>query len=403
MASSAQSGDKLSVVGLFAGIGGMELGLGSAGHETVLLSEIDPFACRVLQSKLAGVPLVGDVRHLRSLPRADVLAAGFPCQDLSPAGRTGGISGEQSSLVGEVFRLVRNMRPRPRWIFLENVPFMLNLQQGKAIRFITSELERLGYTWAHRTIDTRAFRLPQRRLRVLLLASRTEDPRTILFGDHQDKEPVRDSLPTGYGFYWTEGNRGVGWAPDAVPTLKGGSGFGIPSPPGIWDRKRGSIVVPDIRDAERLQGFPSGWTDAADGEGVRKGVRWRLVGNAVSVPVARWIGRRLVRPAVFESERQRPIVSGKAWPRHGYGRDGRVYAVDSHPWPLAGTHPPILDFLAFPTNPLSARAASGFLQRARASTLRFEEGFLDALASHVRMMAGSAKLSRKSPTSRRSR
>ena len=84
------------------------------------------------------------------------------------------------------------------------------------------------------------------------------------------------------GFYWTEGLRGLGWAIDAVPTLKGGSTLGIPSPPAIWIQgQRTSPTNPDIRDAERLQGFPSDWTEVARENGGR-GARWKLVGNAVS-------------------------------------------------------------------------------------------------------------------------
>jgi DNA (cytosine-5)-methyltransferase 1 len=74
-----------------------------------------------------------------------------------------------------------------------------------------------------------------------------------------------------------------------VPTLKGGSGLGIPSPPAIW-MPDGHFVLPDIRDAERLQGFPAGWTEAALTGHSKEGARWKLVGNAVSVPVSRWLG-----------------------------------------------------------------------------------------------------------------
>src|SRR4051794_25833127 len=101
-----------SVAGLFAGIGGIELGLHAAGHETVLLCDSDAASQAVLAERFDGVPLVGDVRELISLPRADMVAAGFPCQDLSQAGRTAGIGGNQSSLVAEVFRLLRSSDPK---------------------------------------------------------------------------------------------------------------------------------------------------------------------------------------------------------------------------------------------------------------------------------------------------
>ncbi len=107
---------------------------------------------------------------------------GFLAKISAKRGRTAGILGEQSRLVGEIFKRLSVRRRGPRWLLLENVPFMLQLHQGKAMRYLVDELERLGFVWAYRVVDTRAFGIPQRRKRVLLLASRTEDPRQPLFG-----------------------------------------------------------------------------------------------------------------------------------------------------------------------------------------------------------------------------
>ena len=91
------------VAGLFAGIGGIKAGLHMAGFASELLCEIDPAARRVLAHHFDGVPIVDDVRKLRSLPTVEVVTAGFPCQDLSQAGKTAGIGGTKSSVVSEVF------------------------------------------------------------------------------------------------------------------------------------------------------------------------------------------------------------------------------------------------------------------------------------------------------------
>ena len=180
LTSVSRAGDRLSVAGLFAGIGGIELGLHQAGHASALLCEIDPGARRVLETRFPDVPIARDVRELTTVGRVDLMAAGFPCQDLSQAGRTAGITGNNSSLVRHVFRLLDATRRRwPRWLLLENVSFMLHLDRGKAMRHLIDELEARGFTWAYRVVDTRAFGLPQRRHRVILLASRTEDPRTF--------------------------------------------------------------------------------------------------------------------------------------------------------------------------------------------------------------------------------
>ncbi len=302
----------LKVAGLFAGIGGIELGLQQAGHHSSLLCELDPGAHAVLAARFPEAKLTRDVREITSIGSVDLLAAGFPCQDLSQAGRTAGIGGRNSGLVGHVFRLLDAAKRKPRWLMLENVSFMLQLEKGRGMRHLVGELESRGFNWAYRVVDTLAFGLPQRRQRVILLASRTDDPRAVLFAD--DEEPVVTPFKPGLwcGFYWTEGLRGLGWAVDAVPTLKGGSTVGIPSPPAIWDSRDGSITTPDIRDAERLQGFDADWTlPALAVEGVRRGHRWKLVGNAVSVPVARWVGQRLPRLGASTKSRLTGVGSGR--------------------------------------------------------------------------------------------
>src|SRR5579884_438652 len=111
----------MKVAGLFAGIGGLELGLHQAGHESVLFSEIWTPAAAVLAKRFDGIPNIGDVANLKSLPAVDLVTAGFPCQDLSQAGRTAGINGQKSGLVGHVFRLIDQRRPK--WVLLENVSF----------------------------------------------------------------------------------------------------------------------------------------------------------------------------------------------------------------------------------------------------------------------------------------
>ena len=353
----------LRSVGLFAGIGGIELGLHQAGHSTELICEIDDRAQAVLSNRFPGIPLVSDIRELTSLPKADLVTAGFPCQDLSQAGRTAGIGGKQSGLVGEVFRLLA--QSSPRWLLLENVPFMLQLDQGNAMRFLTTELEELGFTWAYRIIDAQGFGLPQRRHRVLLVTSRTEDPRKVLFADDWGVPPAIDAKQSPCSFYWTEGKKGLGWAIDAVPTLKGGSTIGIPSPPAIWMRHAdGSIVQPDIRDAERLQGFDADWTlPSIQFKKTKKGVRWKLVGNAVSVPVFKWVGECLSNPRDYDDEKEIPLSKKAAWPRAAWGRKGEAYSVDVSMWPLAHEYQHLSEFLRYPTTPLSERAAAGFLKR----------------------------------------
>lgn len=381
---SHRQGKPLRVAGLFAGIGGIELGLHNAGHSTTLLCEIEPAAQAVLKARFPGVPLHDDVTTLRRLKgTVDLVAAGFPCQDLSQAGRTHGIRGRQSGLVAHVFELLKEHAVP--WVILENVPFMLRLEGGRAMEYLVTELERLKYRWAYRVIDSRAFGLPQRRERVYLVASLTDDPRHVLFsGNLEAPGDSRRLNGAACGFYWTEGNTGLGWAQDAIPTLKGGSTVGIPSPPAIL-MPSGDLVTPDIRDAERLQGFHAGWTKPAE-QVARPGFRWKLVGNAVTVDVAQWIGSRLLDLAGDAEATGEPLIRGHPWPHSAWYDGSRRYAAHYSTWPIRRRPRPLADFLKYPSAPLSVKATSGFYRRATASTLRFPVGFLQAVEAHLRRM-----------------
>ena len=374
----------LASVGLFAGVGGFELGFQRSGHETLLLVDNSPTAQAVLSKRFPNARQWDDVTTLRALPaHTDLVAAGFPCQDLSSVGRKEGIRGSRSVLVTEVFRLLE--RRRVPWVILENVPFLLQLGHGRALDLITRRLTRLGYAWAYRVIDAQAFGTPQRRRRWYLVASREADPRNVLLaGSREPEEPA--SSGRACGFYWTEGTRALGWAVDAVPPLKGGSTVGVPSPPAIV-MPDGRIVTPDIRDAERMQGFPAGWTSPAEAI-TKSGYRWLLVGNAVSVNVAAWLGRRIIEPSIYDPSSDLPRRG--SWPLAAWCLDGQVFASDVSNWPVRRQRQPLTAFLKYPTRPLSKRAGSGFLARAENATLRFPPGLLDAVRAQIDKQETSA-------------
>jgi len=376
-----RSGTKLKSVGLFAGIGGFEHGLAKAGHDLACLCEIDPAARAVLKKHFGGVEIKEDIRLMSRLPRGvELLVAGFPCQDLSQVGQTRGMLGEKSGIVSHVFRLLQ--KTRVRWVLLENVPFMLCLDRGAAIRSITSRLESLGYSWAYRTVDTRSFGLPQRRERVFLLAGLKEEPWKKLYQDGVSSVSPRSGDAPPCGFYWTEGNRGLGWAPNAIPTLKGGSSLGIPSPPAIW-LKDGSIVTPDLRDAERAQGFSADWTKPAESVGGR-GIRWRLVGNAVTTKVSEWLGTSLANGYGPEPEGLRALGAHDRWPAAAMGQSGERFEVSVSKWPVKRKLKSIEEFLCYEPRALSHKAASGFWGRLQASNLEYPPEFGRALKEHIR-------------------
>jgi DNA (cytosine-5)-methyltransferase 1 len=391
------------VASLFSGIGGFEVGLAHAGHTTELMCEVWEPALAVLRERFPSVPICTDVRDLgnsgsTALPASvNLLTAGFPCTDLSQAGGTAGLDGENSGLVRQVFRILEERQqvgsPVP-WVVIENVPFMLQLSKGKAMEVIVSELERLGYMWAYRVVNSLAFGVPQRRRRVILVASTEGDPRDVLLVDDagDPPDPDRDTWRTrACGFYWTEGVRGLGWADDSVPTLKGGSTVGIPSGPAIV-LPSGLVGKPDITDAERMQGFPAGWTARAESV-ARRGHRWKLIGNAVTVEMARWLGERLAKPGRFEGAGASLPRRG-AWPSVAWNVDGHRRTAELSEYPLRATREPLAEWLRSPLEPLSERATAGFLSRAtsEACKLHFPEGFLDALRAHLASVRARAVL-----------
>jgi DNA (cytosine-5)-methyltransferase 1 len=256
---------------------------------------------------------------------------------------------------------------------------------------ITTELEQMGFRWAYRLVDSRFTGVPQRRQRVILVASRTNDPRTVLFTDDAGERSDDELDDDAFGFYWTEGLRGLGWAQDAVPTLKGGSTVGIPSPPAVWlpdAAPEHRFTIPGIATGERLQGFDVGWTEP-DIHGRRsKGVRWKMVGNAVTVGVSRWVGERLADPGAWDKALQLPH-NGGPWPTAAWGESGKVWSVQMSMWPRRHPLQHLRQLMGDDNEPLSLRAASGFLSRLERSRLRIREEFRLDLQEYVNLRAAA--------------
>lgn len=389
--SAPRSGAPVRTAGLFAGIGGIELGLSRSalGVETSVLCERWSPAQQVLADRFDS-DLVDDVATMRDLPDdVELVTAGFPCTDLSQAGRTAGIRGEQSGLVSHVFDMLarRQAVGRPvTWLVIENVQNMLALDRGEGMRYLVDQMERLGLRWAYRLVDSRFTGVPQRRRRVLVVASPTEDPRAVLFADDAGAPADDRYRDDAFGFYWTEGLGGLGWAQDAVPTLKGGSTVGIPSPPAIWvpDADLGrQVVLPTVEDAEELQGFPRGWTSAAE-PGRRNGPRWKLVGNAVTVGVATWLGDRLADPGDAGGLDEALWTPSGSWPSAAWGSDNKVFAVRTSEYPRLTRYRHLRSVVDIDRAPaLSARGIRGFRSRLDRGNLGRHPGFRDAVADHV--------------------
>lgn len=190
-----------SVAGLFSGIGGLEGPLIDLGVTPRLICDSWEPSQSVLKFRHSGVSLWPDVTTLESLSDdVKIVTAGFPCTDLSQAGLMSGISGAASGLVAHVFRLVKNKNIE--WVIIENVKNMLALDKGRAMEFIVNAFEEQGFSWAYRTVDSRFTGVPQRRQRVIFLASRKHDPKDALFNENSD-DSIPEAPSGSAGFYWS--------------------------------------------------------------------------------------------------------------------------------------------------------------------------------------------------------
>ncbi len=161
----------LKVLDLFSGIGGFSLGLErTGGFETVAFCEIEPFPRRVLAKHWPGVPCYHDVRELTAEKlgadgiSVDVICGGFPCQDISIAGRGAGIEGERSGLWSEMSRLVGEIRPS--YLIVENVAALL----GRGLDRVLGDLAALGFDAEWHCIPAGAVSAPHIRDRFWLVA-----------------------------------------------------------------------------------------------------------------------------------------------------------------------------------------------------------------------------------------
>ena len=149
----------------FTGIGGFDLGFELAGIETVSQCEIDKYACSTLENHWPGVERYNDITtvHLNR-GSTDIITGGFPCQDLSVAGKREGLAGERSGLFHELVRVVDECRPR--YVVWENVPGLLSSNGGRDFATVLSEFAKIGYFGAWRVLDSQHFGVAQRRRRV---------------------------------------------------------------------------------------------------------------------------------------------------------------------------------------------------------------------------------------------
>jgi DNA (cytosine-5)-methyltransferase 1 len=295
----------LRVASLFAGIGGFDKAFEVTSASIVAQCEIDPFCRAVLKRHWPKARLFDDITKIEpaEFPIADVWTAGFPCQDVSLArGNHGrdGLRGDHTSLFFELVKLVE--AKKPKIIVLENVVGLLNSHKGCDFAIILRELTKRGYAVAWRVLNARYFGTPQSRSRVFMVAWRG-DYRRALASLYEPTRGVQTATERkGFITKTTHAKTGA-MIPEIAYCVAATSGRHTGND---WSRSyisyKDRVRRPTASESERLQGFEAGWT--VPGKGYREPARgldserYRAVGNAVAVPVVKWIAQRIAKVVV---------------------------------------------------------------------------------------------------------
>jgi DNA (cytosine-5)-methyltransferase 1 len=284
---------------LFAGIGGGDLGLERAGWDVIWQVELDPWRRKVLERHWPTTLRWDDIQTMPYLDdpgwKVDLIIGGFPCQDLSVAGKRAGLKGERSGLFFDFMRVAAAIRPR--WLIVENVPGLLSSHEGQDMGIVLETLSECGYGLAWRILDSQYFGVPQRRRRVYIVGHLGAPcPPEILF----EPEGGGGDSPAG-------GKAGEGVA----HALRS-------SPRGVDEHTGTTYIAAPLEASDGHHGRSSPRADGADNlicaqanpDGMRAatgvpcgldpcsrcpdGRRYAALGDAMTVNVIKWIGRRLL-------------------------------------------------------------------------------------------------------------
>lgn len=315
----------MNTLDLFSGIGGFSLGLERAGFKTVAFCEINPWCRRVLAKHWPGVPAYTDVRELTAarlgadgVPRIDAICGGFPCQDISLAGKGAGLEGERSGLWREYARLLGELRPR--YAIVENVGAL----RARGLAAVLADLAALGFDAEWHAIPAAAVGAPHLRDRVWIAAA-AADPVCGGWGGLSEGRPVFETCqrgPAASGVAadaYCDGRRRVGSSARHRHEPRGlgrhgvdrsaanSAGRGSPQLRGLFGRLARALAAasaPWERTAEPpLRGVDDGLPAGLDGPGrsrlaklirAQDRERTKALGNAVVPLIPELIGRALL-------------------------------------------------------------------------------------------------------------
>lgn len=326
-------------VELFAGGGGLALGMSLAGFHHVLLNEFETAACKTLKTNRPEWNVIeGDVRHIDFTPlrgKVDFLSGGFPCQAFSYAGKGAGFNDTRGTLFFELARAVKEIQPK---VFMgENVKGLISHENGRTFETIKNAIAELGYTLVEpRVLRAIMYQVPQKRERLILIAIRNDIAKRVEFHwptPYHEVLTLRDALyqsvifdsdvPVSEGAQYPEKKKrvlamvpqGGDWRnlpEDVAKDYMGGSWLLGGGKTGM--ARRLSLDEPSltltcspcqkqterchpletrplsIREYARIQTFPDSWNFQGS-----MSDKYKQIGNAVPVNLAWAVGRSLIR------------------------------------------------------------------------------------------------------------
>lgn len=305
------------ICSLFAGIGGIDLGFIQAGFNVVWANEMDDAACKTYQHNFKTANLIEDnIKNIPadSIPEFDVLTAGFPCQPFSIAGLQKGFKDRDGNLFFEITRIIDAKRPKV--VFLENVPNLMEHDAGKTFLVIFNSLAQLGYTVYYRVLASNDYgNLPQIRKRIYIVAVREDlELGTFIYPEpieltRMSGDIINRSVKQHEIYYYTDEkmyqylsrrmkdkmaiyrltDNEVRWTKNRMcPTLTANMGTRKDRVHVVWDDF--GVRKLTIRECLDFQGFPHEFyfpkTITIDDA-------YKQIGNSVSVPVIKRLAEKI--------------------------------------------------------------------------------------------------------------
>jgi DNA (cytosine-5)-methyltransferase 1 len=306
----------MTIISLFSGAGGLDLGLIQAGNDVVWANDVDSDAVSTYKKNINGHIIQADIRNvdIREIPNAEVVVGGFPCQGFSMANMKRHIDDERNVLYKFFYNVIS--QKQPKFFIAENVKGILSLGKGTVVKQIKEDFENAGYMVEIHKVNMADYGVPQHRERVLFIGQRKDISTQMLFQfpkptnskDGKDGLPIWASIkdaiddlppigeldkdPNNYGsaYRFIPRNFTAHRVTDPTkpsPTIlaRGNGKGGVCAIPHYNGERRLSI-----RESATVQTFPRDFVFCG-----RMGSCYRQIGNAVPVHFAKILGQELIR------------------------------------------------------------------------------------------------------------